>query len=109
MSASSSTMRISAAISYTPLCRHGELRFEDWREHQGHTRAASAVEISRRVIEHHASLMFLHDPLDDGEAEARAFRARRHIRLRQTITILVGQANAVIGNADKRYVIGDPG
>src|SRR6476646_10234450 len=86
MSASSSTMRISAAMIVSSY-------------------AVPVVEISRRIVEHDAALMLFHDTLDDREAEAGSLNPRRHIGLGQPVPVLLGQADAIVGDADERCVI----
>ena len=45
--------------------------------------------------------MFLHNALHNRQAQPRAFFARGHIRLSQTIAVFIGKANAIVGNRDK--------
>src|SRR5262245_33372043 len=107
ISASSSTMRISSADSAPFL-----LMPVTWGwAHAGHAREGQTDErtafsrrtrfiLRRGVLKRDAATVVFHDLLDDGEAEAGAFGALRHIGLGQTIAILDRQANAVVDDFD---------
>src|SRR4029079_19053967 len=108
MSASSSTMRISAAISFYPtrpsLCG---LFFQKRHEAQGDAGAMTAVEARRRVVKHDAPLMLLHDAFDDRQTQSRSLRPRGHVGLGQAMPVFVRQADAVVGDADEGGTIFD--
>src|SRR5882724_4393686 len=95
MSASSSTMRISAAMGprHWRLSRVGSgalvpARVPERHAHDG-TAAGTIVQLQQRA-------MILDDVLDDGEPEARTARARGHIRLSQPLAPLIGQSAAIV-------------
>src|SRR5438105_7484215 len=109
MSSSSSTMRMSDAItdlfsfSFVFVAafaawRRGNdrRRRQDYRDH----RAPAAVEIWRRVVQFEPAAMVLHDLLDDSEAKAGAFFARRHVGLEQPLPILARKPFAIVDNVD---------
>src|SRR5436190_3247385 len=106
ISASSSTIRMSAAMSCFLDCLSWYcLHFGGQRhEAQRNSGAAPAIKLSRRVLEQNAPVVLFHDALDDGEAEAGALLARGHVRLRQAMTVLARQADAVVSNADERLI-----
>ena len=45
--------------------------------------------------------------LDDGETEAGSLLARRHIGLGEAVTVLLRQADAIVGHADEGHRIVD--
>src|ERR1700688_409351 len=100
MSCSSSTTRSSGAISdpffVIPSLRLAcRLLFQ--REDQAHFRARFVI---LPVAKRDFAPMLLDDLAHDGETEARAFRARRHIGLGQAVALAVRQADAVVHDGE---------
>src|SRR3569832_2855051 len=104
MSSSSSTMRMSDAITdlfsfsfvfasaFTARRRgHDRRRGQDDGDH----RAAAIMEIRWRVVQFETAAMVLHDLFDASEAKPGALLARRHIGLEQPLAILARQPLAV--------------
>src|SRR5687767_10523031 len=110
MSASSSTTRMSAAISGLAHC---VLRLNigwfglPWTtrcKSEPHPGPPPAGRDRRRVVELDPAAMLLEDALHDGEPEAGAFLPGRHIRFEQSIAIFLRQADAVIDYVDHNVV-----
>src|ERR1700689_3483816 len=110
ISSSSSTTRISGAInnpfllipkSFFFLARVTH-RFLPEREDQRHDGAVLPV---ATVGERDFAAMVFGNLADDGEAQPRALRPRRHIRFGQPVAMLVRQADAVVGDAEGEPVV----
>src|SRR5262245_62338687 len=105
MSASSSAIRMSAAIASSPYGFHlfGRLCHRSpgvaWKD-QPHQRTLSPEEIIRRIPERYSAPMLLHDALDDRQSQSRALLARCHIGLGQPRAVFLGQPDAVIHDID---------
>src|SRR5665213_4118848 len=108
MSASSSTMRISAAM---PLSAHFVLLFGF-----GVTRMAGGGETNTQpgpalpgdfiggVVQFDAAAMVLNDTADDGEPQPGALFACRDIRFEQPAAVFLRQTDAVIDHIDDDVV-----
>src|SRR5579875_224787 len=110
MSASSSTMRMSLGMIFHArstgalFCGRQILagkadralrNFASWK-----IKPDAGALTARRIEKFDTPAMILEDLGDDREAEARAFGARRHIGLEQTMPIFVREAFAVVGDED---------
>src|SRR3954451_10342919 len=129
MSASSSTIRISDAISQCSLflLLDDDLRFDFFdlclsllrRSHAGRARAgrrtlvdevqphpgaALAGKFLGSVAQLDAAAVFLENAADDGEAKARALLAGGDIGLEQPVAIFLRQADAVVDHVDEDVV-----
>src|SRR5712691_6176455 len=106
MSASSSTMRMSCAMTdRTQLCgRRGSRDAADSRviagKHQPHTGAAILP-----IRQHQLAMMIFHDLLDDGETQAGAFRPSRNIGFGQAFATVRWQALAVVFDGDRDLTV----
>src|SRR5580700_4605775 len=89
MSGSSSTIRMSYAIRHL----HGQ-----------HQRSNCAGTIGP-VVQRQPSVVVFHDLLDDGETQSSALWLVRYIGFSQPRTIVLWQANAVIGHDDANVVV----
>ena len=106
-------MRMSDAMSYCSLTSSSGFglarigfaarrRFGD--EAQAHPGAAFAGRFLRRVEQLDAAAMLLENAADDGETEAGALLARRHIGLEQAVAVFLRQADAVVDHVDDDVV-----
>src|SRR5262245_46656734 len=104
MSASSSTMRISAAMGSRQSCLRclglGTISRARVPERHAHDRAAA-----RTVVELQQRAVILDDVLDDCQPKAGAARARGHIGFGQPLPPLIGQAAAIVLDAENDVVI----
>src|SRR3982751_4883780 len=103
MSSSSSTMRISDAItdlfSFSFVFRPGfTTRWcgRGGRQDDADHRAAPAMEVRRRIMEFQLAAMVLHDLLDDSETKPGTLLACGHIGLEQSLAILARQAFSIV-------------
>src|SRR5262249_18708334 len=117
MSSSSSTIRMSDAISdlfsFSFFCRLGfaggrRCALPDGQENRDHG-AAAAVEIGRRVVQLEMAAMVLDDLLDDREAQARPLLPGGHIGLEQPLAILARQTLAIVDHVDADPIALGPG
>src|SRR5690606_22878784 len=107
MSSSSSTIRMSDAISCLPgiaLHRAGRRCRQDDADHG----PAPVMKIGRRVVKLQPAAMVLDNLLDDGKAEAGALLARGHVGFEQPLAVLAWQALAVVDHLDHE-VLADAG
>src|ERR1051326_4101889 len=124
MSASSSTIRISDAISQCSLSKLGDDLvfdlglFRSWRairgaragrnvlvdEVQPHPGATLAGELLRGVMQLDADAVLLENAANDGKAEARALLAGGDIGLEQPVAVFLRQADAVVDHVDEDVV-----
>ena len=81
-----------------PARRDGRQRLRD--EAQLHPGAAGARDFVRRIAQFDAPAMLFQNAADDGEAEAGALLARRHIGLEQPRAVFLRQADAVVDHVD---------
>src|SRR5690606_36701936 len=120
ISASSSTTRISAAMSnhlssYVLFVifrigaslagrfrAHASLAGRRLREDHAYRRAAASVEICRRVMQCQMSAMILDDRADNRETKAGALLARRHIGFEQLLAVVAWQARAIVDDIDNQ-------
>src|SRR6185312_7178813 len=104
ISASSSTMRISAAMGARQLLfalvRLHRILCARVPERHAHHRAAAGS-----IVKLEQGSVILDDVLHDRQPKARAARARRYIRLRQPLPPLVGQAAAIVLDAQDDVII----
>src|SRR6185312_4371752 len=110
MSSSSSTMRISDAISdpflliFTSFyvggtfCPFGSLLTEG--EGKRNDRSASAFFSGFGIGKDDVPAMVFHDLAYDGQAQSRALGARGHVRFGQAMAMFRRQAHAIVGDAD---------
>src|SRR5215470_3796239 len=70
------------------------------RDAQSHPRAAATGRDLRSIEQLHPSAVLLQNAPDDGKTKARAFLARRHIRLEQPVAVLLRQTGAVVDHVD---------
>src|SRR5690606_24894330 len=114
ISSSSSTIRMSDAITYlldfTVICHRGPRligtapvgRRQDHCDHG----PASAMKIRRSVMELQPTSVVLDDLLDDSEAKASAFFPSRHIGLEQALPVFARQALAIVHHVDADHPAG---
>ena len=88
----------SAAVRGSTAGCGGRKRLRD--EAQLHPGAARARNLLGRVAQLEAAAMFFENAADDGEAEAGALLARRHIGLEQARAVFLRQADAVVDHVD---------
>src|SRR5690606_2362103 len=102
MSSSSSTIRISDAISdllnssfvsLVPACSGIRCR---GRQDQADHSPLPVMKICRRVVQFEPTAMVLDNLLDDGEAKSRALVAGRHIGLQQPLPVFTREALSVV-------------
>ena len=67
------------------------------------------MEILRCVMQFQPTAVVLDDFLDDGEAKPGPLLARCHIGFCQTMTVFLGQADAIVCNTDKGMPLLEPG
>src|SRR5271167_831950 len=97
MSASSSTIRMSCAMSNrTQLQRLGGGVRTFRRAGLGGEDQPDPRPLRFPIFQHQLSPVIFHDLLDDGEAQTRPLRPRRYIGLGQSLTALARQAFAVV-------------
>src|ERR1700689_2475498 len=100
MSSSSSTTRTSDAIGNPFLLIHCSFVFQAFlfcRKHE-----ANLGSLLFGVSNGDFAAMVFHDLAHDGKAEARSLRARRDIRLGQTMTMFRRQTDSIVRD-DERY------
>src|SRR5664280_3582674 len=104
MSASSSTMRISADMPTTRsrycVFRFGRFRMAGGGEPHAHPGAPLIGHFVGGVAQLDAAAMILDNAPDDGEPKSGALLTRRDIRLEQPAAIFLRQANPVIDDID---------
>src|SRR5215470_16693438 len=96
ISASSSMMRMSCAIlggSCAVFCSGLSRFLATFWKNETNDRARPR---SRRVVQLNQPAMVLDDARNDGEAEARALGARRHVRFDEAMSILLREAQPVV-------------
>src|SRR5271166_866682 len=107
MSGSSSTIRISCAmghlhavgaVGFVVYAGRGSILTPGSRNRQDQADAGAGPVCA--VFQQDGTAMVLQDLLDDGEAEAGALGLVRHVRFRQSGTVFLGQADAVIADGD---------
>src|SRR5947209_7301191 len=99
ISASSSTIRMSDAMTYLPVaCCFAIFRSRFFGrggvsggKTQPHPGAAATRRDLRGIVELDAAAVVLEDAPHDGEAEAGPLLARRHIGLEQAAAVLLGK------------------
>src|SRR3954451_9197598 len=117
MSSSSSTIRISDAItdlfsfsvfSCSGFAAGGVACLPHRQDYRNHG-AAPFEEIGRSVVQFEHAAMVLDDLLDDRQAKAGALFARRHIGLEQPLAILARQTLAIVDDIDADLAVLDAG
>src|SRR5579862_8564151 len=106
MSVSSSTMRMSAGMALFAHC--GLLFTGGDMAGGGKTDADPGATLVGHsvggVAQLNRSPVLFNDAADDGETQACALLARGHVRLKQPVAVLLGQADAVIDHVDYNVV-----
>src|SRR5579871_5254104 len=115
ISSSSSTIRISDAICNPCLLIPGSFFLHtllprwkcqyDLRSRLVLAMLAVAMLAVASILQDDLSAMVFHDLADDRQAEARALGPRRNVRLGQSVSMFVRQADTVVGDAEDHSVL----
>src|ERR1700722_16167068 len=102
MSASSSTIRMSCAMSNRTHISRCRRRTANGAAVLGHEYQPDACPARFGIFQQQLALMILHDLLDDGEAQAGALGARRHVGLGQSLAVALRQALSIVPDRPAR-------